>query len=131
LPPDGLVLEDGAMVFKPLPAAMNQAPNGARVMTEEQAVRVGRSSDIRGLPVTAVLASVTMPEDFWDDPSVPGLSNPIVDHAVWVLTFSLPAPVDASFGGRPGAVPPPQMVSHHTIILDAFTGDFIRGFLSR
>jgi hypothetical protein len=131
LPPDGLVLEDGAMVFKPLPATMNPGPNGEMVLTEEQAVRVGRSLDIRGLPVTAVLASVTMPGDFWDDPSVPGISNPIKDHPVWVLTFSLPAPVDVSLGSRPGADAPPQLVSHHTLILDAYTGDFIRGFLSR
>jgi hypothetical protein len=132
LPPDGLVLEDGGMVFKPLSAATQNLSGVTTkmMMTEEQAVRIGRQSDTADIPVTAVLASVTMPGNFWDDPSVPGNSNPIKDHAVWVLTFSLPAPVDVSLGGRPGANAPPQMRSHHTMILDAYTGDFLIGFFS-
>jgi hypothetical protein len=133
LPPDGLVLEDGAMVFKPLTVAATQSLSSVTtkpMMTEEQAVRIGRQSDTASIPVTAVLASVTMPGDFWDDPAVPGMSNPIKDHPAWVLTFSLPAQVDVSLGGRPGANAPPQMASHHTMVLDAYTGDFIIGFLS-
>ncbi len=129
LPQDGLVLMDGALVIKPLSPEQG-TPNGMTIMSREQAVKLGRSIDTADIPVTAVLGSVTMPEDFTYDPSGLSKSRPIRDMAAWVLTFSLPKPVDVSIGGRPGEDGPAVMASHDTMILDAYTGEYIRGFYS-
>lgn len=131
LPPEGLVLKSG-VIFKPLAETQLQRTDGKAVMTEEQAISAGRAIDTADLPVTAVLASVTWPGGYIGDLSGTSKSpsREFKDIPMWVLTFSLPAPVNVSMGGGLTQNTPPIMASQHTMLLDAYTGEFIRGFFS-
>lgn len=87
------------------------------------------------LAATAVLASATVGATVpLAGESTEGYAN-IKDRVVWVVTWTLPEPIDVRQGLKlgqltPGASPSPLLKSHLNMLIDAQTGDDLWGFFT-
>ncbi|HEY5473543.1 MAG TPA: hypothetical protein VIK32_10175 [Candidatus Limnocylindrales bacterium] len=100
----------------------------------EAAIKAAPQPNVK-LPATAVLASATVGATVpLAGESTDGYAN-IKDRMVWVVTWTLPEPVDVRQGGgprqlAPGATPSPLLKSHFNMLIDAETGDDLWGFFT-
>ncbi len=119
-------------------ALLEPPPVPAHIMTAAQAITVARRDASKTLPMRALLAVVTVPGEFVGNPGVPGTkSKPLRHWLAWVVTSTLPQATNGDLGGpapqpgQPYIPPPPHLVSGYTMLLDARTGQFLLGFLTR
>lgn len=101
-----------------------------RVISESEAIAKARTYMGGPLPARAVLANITNPE------SIPkaGVTIPfhyiVKDVPVWLVTFTLPHPQNWSMDWIPDPGPP-LIAQHLNVAVNAHTGDFVVGFLSK
>jgi hypothetical protein len=133
IPATGIRLNEGAGIdLMPVTTAEQ---SGLSISSADQAISAARGTDNTNMPATAVLAKVTLigtlPIPGTTPP--PGVTyQPVQDRPAWVVTFTLPEPIDAAnLFTPPGKTEPAWLVTHYNVIVDAVSGDSLRGFYSQ
>jgi hypothetical protein len=125
VPSNGVYIEEQWIVEPP---RVNE-PLMVEAAALQAADRYGRPRD-QGAPPVALLARVTVP----GTTPIVGLDIPfrtIVDRQAWVVTYTSAEPVQVGSekaGASSASDPPPLMVTHYSVLLDADTGEFLMGF---
>jgi len=130
LPPNGVSIHYHDFVE----ATLRPLANPKVRLTCEQAIAIARHYDDNTFPVTALLVSFTDPNTIWT-PEFPASDKSalatIQNVPAWVVTFTSPKPVNVAVGGYFAHwTPPVVLVTHDSLVINAQTGAFVRGFFT-
>ena len=124
LPEAGVRIQD--VVLKPWASAP------AKAMSARQAIKAARKyANAQPFPAKALAADVTLPGEKLSLRDSAGHLRRVNLHDVpsWVVTFTSSKPIDVNVGSPQNTTP--IYVTHFSVVLNAVTHAFIRGFFTR